>query len=483
MKRLAVLLALCGCSEPPAPFGEAVIVVDTDVPVPKVASRLRIDLYDADGAWFDSRDIGLPDPADWPTSFSVFNDADDDKDVWVRLRAFPEGRVRDYRGERFWDWTEGTYVEPPPPPGEAPRLVRDGDDITPPSEPAPLTAIDRLLHVRLAPGRVGMIRATLRAVCAGTMARMTFDDAAASCDAVDKSRTQVRAITSLETLRPTSVSQQNALTRDCNAEATGDRVCIPGGATILGSSELSLYFEEPAVPERIVVHAPFLLDRHEVTVGRYRAAIADGFLASSSPNDNLGAFGVDVASSCSWSSIVLDREEHALTCVPWTVAREFCQWAGGDLPSEAQWEHAATLAIDGGRSRYPWGDEPPTCDRAIHGRIPLGGSPGVCQMLGAIPPPAGAAPDDITPQGVVGMGGGVQEWLSDSFLSYAFPCWQASPTTQPACQDAAAPLRSVRGGAWASPPTFLASAMRIGTDPLGRASFIGFRCAYPDEAP
>src|SRR5512139_797620 len=92
-----------GCSSVP-PNGEAIVVVDTDLPVPLIVSELRVDLYETDGYWFESRDIRLPDARDWPLSFSVVAPDSASKDVLVRLRAHPEGRVRSYKGERFQEW-------------------------------------------------------------------------------------------------------------------------------------------------------------------------------------------------------------------------------------------------------------------------------------------------------------------------------------------------------------------------------------------
>src|SRR5450755_1448091 len=89
--------------------GEALIVVDTDMPVPKIVSELRVDIYSADGAeWWDSRTIPRSLPEQWPVSFSVYSD-DMSREEWalVRLRAYPSGYVEDYHGEG--------YVSLPPP--------------------------------------------------------------------------------------------------------------------------------------------------------------------------------------------------------------------------------------------------------------------------------------------------------------------------------------------------------------------------------
>src|SRR5262249_21735536 len=129
--RMASLAALMGACHPaPAllpPLGEAVIIVDTDLPVPKLAGRLRVDAFTPDGTWYASRDYGRPDPSDWPVSFAVYSpDPAAERVVSLRLRAYPEGKVRDYRGERFTPRSSPTppeAIDPPPAPadGDAPR--------------------------------------------------------------------------------------------------------------------------------------------------------------------------------------------------------------------------------------------------------------------------------------------------------------------------------------------------------------------------
>ena len=68
--------------------GEALIVVDTDMPVPKIVSELRVDIYSADGTqWWDSRTIPRSLPEQWPVSFSVYApNMSDEEWALVRLR-------------------------------------------------------------------------------------------------------------------------------------------------------------------------------------------------------------------------------------------------------------------------------------------------------------------------------------------------------------------------------------------------------------
>ena len=64
---------------------------------------------------------------------------------------------------------------------------------------------------------------------------------------------------------------------------------------------------------------------------------------------------------CNWGKT--DREAHPVNCVSWDEAQEFARWAGGRLPTEAEWEYAARSA---GRSwSHPWGDEATSCVQAV----------------------------------------------------------------------------------------------------------------------
>ena len=93
------------------PFGEVLVEVDSEAAVPHFVARLRVDLYTLDGTWYESREVRAPDPADWPLSFSLFTGERAGKTVRLRLRGFPEGGVRDFRGERFTP--PPLFVEPP----------------------------------------------------------------------------------------------------------------------------------------------------------------------------------------------------------------------------------------------------------------------------------------------------------------------------------------------------------------------------------
>lgn len=451
----------CGARELP-PLGEVLVVVDTDLPVPRVVSELRVDVYGEDGAWLDARAIARPDPRDWPASFSV-QASDDARDRVVAIRVRAHGpRVRDYRG--------------------AARLVAGGVDVTPPTEPLPSLAVDRLAMVRLRPGERGRLRLVLRAACAGAPA--VVDPPRKTCVDRDGETIDV-AVSPLEAGfdTPTASEVGSASRTPCPAGTRDGARCLEGGAFVLGESDVSVVPDPrlPLSPERVVRVATFAIDRDEVTVARYRDALARGFVAPEPPGASEGDVGADPKTACSYSEAPRGREGYALTCVSWPTARAFCKFMGGDLPGEAQWEYAATSAERTGKAQFPWGDEPPDCGRAVYGRLELAGFPGSCQERGLGPLPAlvaGApsAPGDVSAAGVRGLAGGVSEWTRDAASAYDAPCWRGSGQ-DPGCAGGADDARVVRGGSWGAPPIAVRGASRLSSS--GTSALVGFRCVYP----
>ena len=99
-------LALTGC-EPPPPYAEVKIVIDTDLDVRSFVARLQVDMYDNNEGWFFSRQLQRDDPQVWPNSFVITGPTADapgaqSQELLVRIRLSPDGKFRDYRGERFF---------------------------------------------------------------------------------------------------------------------------------------------------------------------------------------------------------------------------------------------------------------------------------------------------------------------------------------------------------------------------------------------
>jgi formylglycine-generating enzyme required for sulfatase activity len=490
---VALAMGACGPSSHEAPpLGEVLVVVDTDMPVPALVSRLQIDVYAPDGTWYASRDVLLERADAWPTSFGVYApDETTERIATVRLRAYKDGKRRDYRGERFAPRpTKGgpLDVTQPPPATNEPRILDDtGADVTPETEPEPLLTIDRLVRVRAKPGVRGTVHVVLRGACVGTMADIAGD---ATCiDTEDQRVPVVESPIEPETSAPSLVGSFGT-EHACTGAPRDGEVCVPGSAFIFGSSD-GIFTEVTDEPERIAVLAPFFIDHLELSVGRYRKAIADGF---KSPDDTpyvndgpLPDLPTDYASDalCTWSSAPIGRENYALACMSFDAARALCRFLGGDLPSEAQWEYAAAVAGRPFRTRFPWGgsdDVTPTCARAIWGRGEIALATQQCLApngAGFGPQPGDARAGDggdVTPLGVVNMGGGISEWTRDAFAPFTANCWAASKLAEPGC-DVASSERMARGGSWRESTVSLYAATRQRAE--GANSTIGVRCVRP----
>jgi formylglycine-generating enzyme required for sulfatase activity len=490
------LLALIACEQDtPQPFAEALFVVDTDLPVPQIAARLRVDLYAADGSWYESRDIPRNDAASWPASFSVFSpDESHTTRVIVRLRTYPEGMQRDYRGERFAD-ANGVPADGPTSLEEGPRLF-DGDlDITPAREPQPMVAVDRLVLLKLVPGVRGRVRVTLRGACAGTAAKLstlapyqTPDwTKAETCTDNQNERTPLAPeVLEPDMSIPTATQLGTFGKRDgCDASTDPRAVCIPGGPFVLGSeSAAGTHTVQDSTPERVAVLDRFWLDRHEVTVADLRLALAGG--VSPAPIAHEGVLGKSTGNEvypfdvwCTYSAQPRERETYPVNCVTWATARAACQFFGGDLPSETQWEYAAGAAGRPMKTDYPWGNDDPTCDRLVAGRFDIGnGQPVHCPKAPLGPAPADTMLTDVTPLGVIGMAGNMSELMLDHVAEFTDPCWRGAPQLNPVCTMSESKAHGLRGAAFPFDTYAANIALRNDDASPSLRAIMGFRCAY-----
>ncbi len=145
-------------------------------------------------------------------------------------------------------------------------------------------------------------------------------------------------------------------------------------------------------------------------------------------------------------------------------AEAYARWVGRRLPTEAEWEKAASWdAATGTKRRYPWGDEAPDDAHANLGQTRFR------------PAPAGSFPEGAAPCGALQMVGDVWEWTSTVFSGY--PGFRSFPYREYSEVFFDDGYRVLRGGCWATDPQAVRTTFRNWDHPIRRQIFSGFRTA------
>lgn len=242
-------------------------------------------------------------------------------------------------------------------------------------------------------------------------------------------------------------------------KASTSRVLIPAGAFNMGNSvdqalaECKKYRDD-CMAEWYAVEEPvhsvevpaFYMDVYEVTNVLYKACVTAAKCGL--PHFNYSATHKDYYDNAQY-------DNYPMINVNWENAKSYCEWRGGRLPSEAEWEKAAR-GTDG--RMYPWGNTLDTT-YANYGDSKLGD-----------PVAVGSYESGKSPYGLYDMTGNVWEWTADWYNAY--------PGGNPAASaDYGQKARVLRGGAWLDPGNSVHAAFRGGLDPTHSFGNIGFRCA------
>jgi formylglycine-generating enzyme required for sulfatase activity len=251
--------------------------------------------------------------------------------------------------------------------------------------------------------------------------------------------------------------------RDIDEPWCPELVVIQPGKFMMGSTEPErrwalqqgaerewVDWEKPQ--HRVAIAAPFDIGKYQVTRGQFARFV------EATGHDMSGG-----AASADWCFPGFEQTDpHPVVCVSWQDAQAYIRWLSQEtgqpyrLLSEAEWEYAARA---GTTTRYSWGDDPPTPERANFGM-----NISRTTEVGAYPP---------NPWGLYDMYGNVWEWVED--------CWNESYTGAPsdgsAWTSGDCSRRVLRGSSWGDYPTSLRSAFRSKIATVFRSINIGFRVA------
>lgn len=256
----------------------------------------------------------------------------------------------------------------------------------------------------------------------------------------------------------------------------GQMTYIPAGSFLMGNSNVgddATYYLAAELPQHSVTLSGYYIGKYEVTRGQYRAFMNAGGYSTQSYWSAAG-WSWRVSKSRTqpyywdavqnWGSIpgtFTQTDNHPVVGVTYYEAEAFCNWAGGHLPTEAQWERAARWTGTHANV-YPWGDvwDQQKCNNLDDSLYP-----------GYQTAPVGSYPSGVSPSGCQDMAGNAAEWCQDWYKSYP---GSSSPF------DFTNFWRVVRGLSWADNARSSRCAFRsAGAGGPGSYSYvIGFRLAH-----
>lgn len=261
-----------------------------------------------------------------------------------------------------------------------------------------------------------------------------------------------------------------------NGTGTDSRIVqIKGGKFIMGTGNLHAYDNEKQPHERSV--SDFGLCSHLVTAGEWLEFMADGGYAKQelwtsdgwrwreSENANAPEYWVMLDGHWHYYSPLGPRKlfsSEPVSSISWFEADAFARWRGLRLPTEAEWEYAASCT-NGEKRAYPWGESEPSeklSNCALHN-------------WGTVR--SGAYPAGATPEGIYDMAGQVWEWTSSSFAPY--PDFEPWPYDGYSKEHMDGSHKVLRGGSWASQPEVLRCTFRNWYVPTYRQGLLGMRLA------
>ena len=233
-------------------------------------------------------------------------------------------------------------------------------------------------------------------------------------------------------------------------------VFVQAGEFIMGNDSGSTA-EKPA--HNVYVDS-FWIDRTEVTNAMYSKCVSDGKCPrpdSTNSNTREKYYGNS------------EFDNYPVIFVSWNSANIYCEWANRRLPTEAEWEKAASWDEKNNRKiTYPWGNRA-DCSLANYW-APEGGCVDDTTEVGSYE-------SGKSPYGAYDMGGNVGEWVSSLYAPYPYKLIDGRERGSSSASD----LRIVRGGAWYFPEDYMRVTYRSAPNHSLSNFSLGFRCAKDAE--
>jgi iron(II)-dependent oxidoreductase len=258
----------------------------------------------------------------------------------------------------------------------------------------------------------------------------------------------------------------------------GAMVRFAGGRVVIGTDDRSESYDNER-PRHEIELEPFWIDVTPVTNSAFlhfveRGGYDDPSLWSEAGWAWRNESGVHAPKhwehgTSGWSTRTMDRVTtldplRPVCHVCYHEAEAYAHFVGKRLPTEQEWEVAATWDPATNQSRaYPWGDERPT--------------PAIANVdqLSFQTAQIGAYERNVSPLGCYGMIGDVWEWTSTSFAGY--PGYETFPYPEYSEVFFGSDFKVLRGGSWATSADVARATFRNWDYPVRRQIFSGFRCA------
>lgn len=250
-------------------------------------------------------------------------------------------------------------------------------------------------------------------------------------------------------------------------------VYVPEGEFIMGSDDVDVINYPTSAPAHAVYLDAYWIYRTEVTNAQYVEFLNDYGDTDENGNHMVSSdklIGIILDNEV-WKVINEDSKDLPVVKINWYGANAYCNWAGGRLPTEAEWEKAAR----GDDERdYPWGNKPPDSTLANF-------SYNYGELI-----PVGSLEAGASPFGALDMAGNAEEWVSDSFSTiYYRNSPYENPTGPDRSNDESLWARVVgvfRGGSFASTDIVIKVWYRVNGHSMDTFRITtGFRCVIDAE--